>query len=394
MGADCDCPGEDVAGRTLTRRNRPAWNRQQPSRAVRGHAVARMALSAWRATWSIRGLGTLGLAVALLAGAACVKQAGSQLPVLKLDPARVAVVGLSSGAYMAAQAQIAYPDVFPNASLVAGGPYGCAGGKLDVALSGCMQGVPAPEVSALVTLARQRAAAGENGPLQALAHAQVYLLHGTADAVVAPSVAAAGAQFYRQLRDSSPELKGMLVHEDGQRVFAHNLPISARGDNCAQSVAPYLGRCGFDAAGEIFLQMFGEPHDTATMARGELRRFDQDALLPGGADAFMAKIGYVYLPPDCVAGNPCGLMVVLHGCLQNADAVGEAFVKDAGFNRWADAYDVVVLYPQTRASSEPLNPQACWDWWGYSGTNYDTRQGVQLRWLVNAARALGLPVRD
>ena len=146
-------------------------------------------------------------------------------------------------------------------------------------------------------------------------------LHGTADAVVAPSVAAAGAQFYRQLRDSSPELKGMVVHEDGQRVFAHNLPISASGDNCVQSVAPYLGRCGFDAAGEIFLQMFGEPHDTATTARGELRTFDQDALLPGGADAFMAKSGYVYLPPDCVAGKPCGLMVALHGCLQNADAV-------------------------------------------------------------------------
>ena len=84
-------------------------------------------------------------------------------------------------------------------------------------------------------------------------------------------------------------------------------------------------------------------------------------------------------------------MVALHGCKQNADAIGETFVKDAGFNRWADAYGVAVLYPQTRASFAPLNPQACWDWWGYSGTDYDTRHGVQLRWLVNAVRALGLP---
>jgi len=71
--------------------------------------------------------------------------------------------------------------------------------------------------------------------------------------------------------------------------------------------------------------------------------------------------------------------------------VGRVFVNDTGFNRWADAYDVAVLYPQTRANFAPLNPQACWDWWGYSGTDYATRQGVQLRWLVNAVRALGLP---
>jgi hypothetical protein len=37
-----------------------------------------------------------------------------------------------------------------------------------------------------------------------------------------------------------------------------------------------------------------------------------------------------------------------------------------------------------------MNPQACWDWWGYSGNDYDSRQGVQLRWLVGAVNALGL----
>ena len=94
----------------------------------------------------------------------------------------------------------------------------------------------------------------------------------------------------------------------------------------------------------------------------------------------------------CATGKPCGLLVAFHGCKQNVDAVGEAFVRDAGFNRWADVYHVAILYPQTRASFAPLNPQACWDWWGYSGANYDTRQGVQLRWVVNAVKALGLPV--
>ena len=331
-----------------------------------------------------------GLSLLLGSGSACAAQPAGSLPKLKLDPSRVAVVGLSSGAYMATQAQLAYPELFPNAALVAGGPYGCAGGKLDVALGSCMKGVPALDVGTLVASAMKRAAAGEIGPLKDLAHAHVYLLHGSADALVAPAVAEAGAHFYEQLRDNTPGLSGMQVHDDGQRAFAHNLPVAASGGDCDKSVSPYLGHCGFDAAGEIFAQMFGKPMHAAAQALGELRTFDQDTLRPDGADALLAKTGYVYLPPDCLAGKPCGLVVAFHGCKQNAEAVGDAFVKDAGFNRWADVYDVAVLYPQTRASFAPLNPQACWDWWGYSGADYDSRHGVQLRWLVNAVHALGL----
>jgi poly(3-hydroxybutyrate) depolymerase len=323
---------------------------------------------------------------------ACAGGTHSALPRLRLDPSRVAVTGLSSGAYMASQAQLAYPELFPDAALVAGGPYGCADGQLQLALGTCMKGVPAPDVGALVARVGRRAASGEIGALKSLANARVYLLHGRADTTVAPAVAEAAAHFYDALRDGTPGLAGMQVVDDGARAFAHNLPVSAVGDDCGKSVSPYLGYCGFDAAGAIFAQMFGKPvHAVASLARGELRTFDQNALRPEGADAFLASTGFVYVPPDCMTGKRCGLMVAFHGCKQNADAVGQAFVKDAGFNRWADAYDVAVLYPQTRASFAPLNPQACWDWWGYSGADYDTRHGVQLRWLVDAVRALGLP---
>ncbi|MEO8810664.1 MAG: PHB depolymerase family esterase [Rhodanobacter sp.] len=333
----------------------------------------------------------LGLSLLLISGSACAAEPSGKLPALKIDRSRIAVTGLSSGAYMAGQAQLAYPELFPNAALVAGGPYACAEGKLTVALSTCMKGAPAPQVGALVASATQRSAEGTIGALKDLAHARVYLLHGKDDALVAIPVAEAALHFYQQLREGTPGLEGMQIHDDGQRAFAHNLPVAARGDDCDKSVAPYLGHCGFDAAGEIFKQMFGPPTRPAAQPRGELRTFDQSAYRPGSDDALLAQTGYVYLPPQCVAGTPCGLLVAFHGCKQNADAVGEAFVRDAGFNRWADVYGVAVLYPQTRASFAPLNPQACWDWWGYSGADYDTRQGVQLRWLVNAVHALGLP---
>jgi len=331
------------------------------------------------------------LVAMLVAGGASAADAPAKLPSLKIDPARVTVAGLSSGAYMATQAQVAYPDVFHGAALVAGGPYGCAGGKLETALGSCMKGTPAPDVTALATQARTRAAKGEIGPLSKLATARIYALHGAQDALVAPVVGHASAGFYEALKKADPALAGMTVTDDGDRAFAHNLPITAAGDDCGKSVSPFLGHCGFDAAGEIFAKLYGKPAHAAGTAKGELRAFDQDAYRNDGKDAFLASSGFVYLPPDCLAGKPCGVMVALHGCKQNADLVGKAFVEDAGFNRWADVYDVAVLYPQTRAVFAPLNPQACWDWWGYSGENYDIRAGVQLRWLVDALHGLGLP---
>ena len=331
------------------------------------------------------------LVAMLVAGGASAADAPAKLPSLKIDPARVTVAGLSSGAYMATQAQVAYPDVFHGAALVAGGPYGCAGGKLETALGSCMKGTPAPDVTALAAQARTRAAKGEIGPLSKLASARIYALHGAQDALVAPVVGHASAGFYEALKKADPALTGMTVTDDGDRAFAHNLPIAASGDDCGKSVSPFLGHCGFDAAGEIFAKLYGKPAHPAGTAKGELRPFDQDAYRADGKDAVLASGGFVYLPPDCLAGKPCGVMVALHGCKQNADLVGKAFVEDAGFNRWADVYDVAVLYPQTRAVFAPLNPQACWDWWGYSGENYDTRAGVQLRWLVDALHGLGLP---
>jgi len=331
----------------------------------------------------------LVLAFSPLSG--CNSDRGRGLPALHVDDSRVAVAGLSSGAYMATQIQLAWPEIFSGVAMVAGGPYGCAQGKLPTALSTCMKGVPAPDIQALAARVEMRAHAGELGPLSALSAARVFALHGTRDRIVAGSVSRGSAALYEALRDSDPALKSMQVSWDGNRPFAHNLPVAAHGDDCGKSEAPYLGHCGFDAAGEIFAALFGNPLHAASKARGELRRFDQNRFRPHGKDAYLADSGYVYLPPDCAAGKSCGLLVALHGCKQDVSAVGTAFVRDAGFNRWADAYDVAVLYPQTRASFAPLNPQACWDWWGYSGADYDTRNGVQQQWLMNVLAALGLP---
>jgi poly(3-hydroxybutyrate) depolymerase len=335
--------------------------------------------------------GIAALAIALLTVTThAALPAAAALPKLRVDRARVAVAGMSAGAYMAEQAQLAYPEIFHGAALIAGGPYDCAQDSVATAVTTCMKGSPAPDPAALAKLAQERAAKGEIGPLAKLAGGKVYILHGKQDPVIAESVAHATVDFYDALKAAVPALSALMVTWDGSHDFSHTFPTESAGIDCDKVGTPFLGKCGFDGAGAVFHALYGAPLHKVADAKGKLQRFDQKALLADGKDAALADEGVAYVPPACAKGRRCGVLVALHGCLQNVDSVGEAFVKEAGFNRWADAYDVAVLYPQTR-SGVAANPKACWDWFGYTGADYATRDGVQLRWLAAAVTAFGRP---
>jgi poly(3-hydroxybutyrate) depolymerase len=341
-----------------------------------------------RAAQAARVFIPVAMAIAL---AACGEEPRPPLPPLAIDADRIAVAGLSSGAYMATQMHFAWSDRVRGAALFAGGPYGCAGGSLETALGPCIEGRPySPDPARLAALVRERAGAGELAPVVGLAGDRVYVLHGRNDAVVQASVTRASASVYAEL---AAESGGIALRWDGDRAFGHVMPTLDRGVDCIAGGAPYLGNCGFDAAGAALEWIYGKADGKAGDARGELLAFDQRAYLDAGQDAQLADTGYLYLPEHCAAGGACGLLVVFHGCEQNADKVGEAFVRDAGFNRWADVHRLAVLYPQTRSSYLPLNPKACWDWWGYTGPDYDTRRGAQQRWLAAAMAALGAPLK-
>jgi len=307
--------------------------------------------------------------VVLLIGAC--GQPAAELPVLDIDPSRVTVSGLSSGAYMAHQVHLAYSTRIAGAALIAGGPYACAGGELSRALEQCIAtDADGPDVAALAAVARDRASKGLIDPLSGLTGDRVWVFHGDADRTVAAAVTAAVAPLYRAL---APALHVDTVQRAG---VAHTFPTLESGGDCAASAAPYLGRCGFDAAGEIFRVLYGT-HGVPVAPAGALMVFDQQAY---GSDARLADTGYVYVPPQCRT-HRCGLHLVFHGCEQSAEKIGMAFIEGAGYQRWADLADVVLVFPQTHASLIPLNPKACWDWWGYTGAPYDTREGAQVSWV-------------
>jgi hypothetical protein len=138
----------------------------------------------------------------------------------------------------------------------------------------------------------------------------------------------------------------------------HGMPTEHTGNkDCAATRDPYINDCDYDAAGELLKHLLG-PLKPATQ-EGAPREFDQ---------------GFVYVPKICEKER-CRVHVAFHGCRQSADR----FARDAGYNRWAESNGLIVLYPQVKASWYPFNPRGCWDWWGYTGAAYHTKDGAQIR---------------
>jgi poly(3-hydroxybutyrate) depolymerase len=102
--------------------------------------------------------------------------------------------------------------------------------------------------------------------------------------------------------------------------------------------------------------------------------FRQQPFTHGSIGHGLADTGYAYVAPECRDRAGCRVHVVFHGCKQ----AGEGFVRDSGYAEWADNNRLIVLFPQVKASSDGSNPLGCWDWWGYTGSDYLTRSGPQI----------------
>lgn len=305
----------------------------------------------------------------------------SDLPTLQLQ-AKLSVSGLSSGGYMANQFHLAFSDKVTGAGIIAAGPYGCAQNSLQVALEHCFnKDSSAPDLSKATALLLQQAGAGTIAPLSNLKGSPVFLLHGTADKTVHNKVSDALATQYQQL--------GAKVQYVSDKAFGHNFPTANKGAGCELSEAPYLGACGYDAAGELLKHLYPELKTKADKISGQLFSLQQQDLA-GDTASSLGETGFLYVPQSCAKGSSCTLHISFHGCKQYASAVGDAYAKGTGLNEWADSNDIVVLYPQTEKSAMvPFNPNGCWDWWGYTDSNYGNQQGPQIKAVMALAKSIG-----
>ncbi|HNP65985.1 MAG TPA: hypothetical protein PKH39_18800 [Woeseiaceae bacterium] len=279
---------------------------------------------------------------------------------------RITVSGISSGAYMAGQLHVAHSALVHGAALLAGGPYYCAEGTLTKGIGPCVQGGDLG-IPALLEYVRSASAAGLIDSIANLAGDPVWLFVGTLDDKVNAGVVVAAETYYRQLGAD------VTLVDDVEVV--HGMPTLNQGLDCNTFGSPYIQSCDYDAAGELLASLYG---DLAARkeASGELRVIDQ----VGGPDAQMLDNAYLYVPASCAAGASCGVHVAFHGCVQSSAFVGDAFARNAGYNEWAEANQLLILYPQVAASKiAPMNPYGCWDWWGYTDEQYATQQGQQVK---------------
>lgn len=332
----------------------------------------------------MKGAGPAVLALVLTLAAPVAHAAGA-LPRLNILPGSLTVSGVSAGGYMATQYQVAYSKDVIGAAVIAAGPWYCARGSIVRALDDCMEGQPGgPEILPSVTAVQNYVKGQAIDDPSWLAPDRVWLFHGTRDQVVGAAVTDSLLRFYR--RFVPPE----RIHYETQVAAAHGFPADGRGGACDIAQAPWINDCAYDAAGLLLRHLYDGLRKPAGAMRGTLASFDQEQYTKGGMLASLADEGYVFIPKDCSAGKPCRLHVAFHGCRQGSGFVGEEFVRNAGYNHWADANRIVVLYPQVaRSYLYPFNPKGCWDWWGYSGEDYATRNGAQLTSVHRMLIALG-----
>lgn len=355
------------------------------------------------------------VAVALLGGVACLAHAEPDIPALNLDLSQTTVSGISSGAYMAVQFGVAHSATVHGVAATAGGPYSC-GAKdplpsagVSKAIAQCMQGDPSypakaitqTDMDQMVAAARAWSGKGLIDDVANLSRQTVWLFHGYNDGIVKKPVSDALYQWYSQFVPVSQIFYKDQLGAGHAQVSANCSASSTVCNPCATTGGKFINACKdggnalYDAAGAA-LQLFYGPlvRTESDSLKGEVRSFDQRPYTRRSGQAIdpikmaMGKTGYLYVPQACAAGQTCRLHVAFHGCMQQAEAIGKTFVNRAGFNEWADANRIVVLYPQAAATmASPITPMTgmgCWDWWGYNDFGYQmlgryaTKDGDQI----------------
>lgn len=332
------------------------------------------------------------------------------LPALNIDVKQTSISGISSGGFMAVQFQVAHSSIVAGAGVVAGGPFNCSQADVMRAVASCScTGEPSvpcavtetsADVPSLVAGAKEMASKGLIDPTENLVGQRILTVSGAKDTLVPPAIAEQLTSFYGAMGVPATNLDPVSLANAG-----HTMPTRNFGISCSKESEPYIGKCEYDAAGEILGWIYGSLTPSGPKPAGKFIQIDQRAYIPSDEAGFfnwstgLDNTAWVYVPDSCAQGEQCRVHVALHGCKQGQSYLpltpppggglynGTTFVKNTGYDRWADHNKLVILYPQ--AVSIPFkNPNGCWDWWGYTGDDYASKDGVQIRTLRAMVDAL------
>lgn len=313
---------------------------------------------------------------------ASVAHAAVPLPKLNVDKNQTTVSGLSSGGFMANQLGYAHSATFKGVGVFAAGPYMCAGHSNYTA---CMYNASITSSMLNTMQADLNNWSGTSiDALSNVASQKVYLFVGTSDYTVGPNpMNAANTQY---ANNGVTAANKVYVQRGGT---AHVFPtdFDATGNNsCGSSASPYIANCSYDGAKAVLSHFYGTLNARNNApAAGNYIEFDQTPFTAGNPG--MAANGWAYVPANCSSGATCKVHVALHGCQQTYATIGDKFIKNTGYTRWADTNSLIVLFPQakvdstsrqTAASGSLPNPNGCWDWVGWYGSNFARKAGTQV----------------
>ena len=299
------------------------------------------------------------------------------------------VSGLSSGAYMAVQMHVSHSAHINGSAIFAGGPFYCAESNLLYAEHKCMDtSMGLPEISTLISLTTTDAALGYIDDPINLKHSRVYLFSGKDDTVVDPRVVKSLQSYYMAFISNPSN-----IMSDFNVAAEHCMPTANYGEECVTLGSPYIGKCDFDGAGKALKHIYGDlKAPTGPAIASNLYAFDQTPFYVDDHLNSLGDTGYIYIPTACGARGStasCRVHMSFHGCEQNLELIGPEYAKHSGYNEWAEANNIVVIYPYAKVSqSVPYNPKGCWDWWAYSGVDYGVKTGVQIKFAWSLAQTV------
>jgi len=328
---------------------------------------------------NIRKIGRiLGIVVALATGGTGIAQAASTLGAYNVNPNTVTVAGISSGGFMAVQLQVAYSSHFFGTAVLAGGTYYCAQDNEILWAASCATGVGVP-VSSLVSYTKSQASAGKIDAVSNIANKPIYMFSGLLDTVDYQATMDDLQTYYKSFTSSSN------VTFNNNTLAEHSWVTPDAIDPCAYLGAPFMNNCGIDIEKTFLTMFYGTLNSRTSSPQGKYIQFNQNPFCSGSncAAISMDSTAWLYVPTGCSSDQACRLVVALHGCLSNQSTIGTLLVQGSGINEWADNNHIIVLYPQTIASIFPTNPEGCWDWWGYTNSNYAVKSSPQMTAIMN-----------
>lgn len=272
---------------------------------------------------------------------------------------------------------------------------------------------------------------------------KAYIYQGKKDSVVNPEMVDQLTSFYTTNGIQQKQIQ--TTYGSG----GHNFPTDKEGLNpCEAQDVPYISSCQLDVAQQVLTHLTGQTLQKSKPQMEHLYLVDQtldhknQVVQSQNENTWkqptqsLAPYGYLYAPEQCLK-NPssCAVHVALHGCkmsdsfskdfdesYQNQVAGTQIlemrsekdlnlfnsflptieqkknqygtlkFAVNSGYIDYAEKNNLMILFPQTwiTEANFPYNPKGCWDWFGWTGSNYASKKGAEASWMMSFIQAVSV----